>query len=63
MAKRAPTKQQTPKSPVSTTNAEGNEKDDNTSSSSADIATYTLVDDNVKIRGMAAGYREATRTK
>lgn len=44
-------------------NGEGNEKDDNTSSSKADTATYTLQDDNPKIAGMAAGYREATKIK
>ena len=43
-------------------NAEGNEKTDNSTSSAADIAGYKLTDDNVKVRGMAAGYREATRT-
>lgn len=44
-------------------NAEGNEKDDNTSSTKADLATYALTDDNAKIAGLAAGYREATKTK
>ena len=47
-------------------NGEGNEKLDNTSSSISDLQGYKLNDPadagNVKIRGMAAGYREATRT-
>lgn len=42
------------------TNAEtsgaGNEKDDNTSSTLADLATYTTQDDNPKIAGLAKGY-------
>ena len=63
MAKRVPTPQQTPSKPVSTTNAEGNEKDDNTSSSISDLQGYTIADPNTKIAGLAAGYREATRTK
>lgn len=44
-------------------NGEGNEKDDNTSSTKADLATYSLQDDNPKIAGLAAGQREATKTK
>lgn len=44
-------------------NAEGNEKDDLTSSTTADVATYSIHDDNPKIAGMAAGYREQTKTK
>lgn len=44
-------------------NSEGNEKTDNTSSTVADLATYTLQDDNAKVAGLAAGYREATKTK
>lgn len=39
-------------------NAEGNEKDDNTSTTKADLATYSLQDDNPKIAGMANGYRQ-----
>lgn len=39
-------------------NGEGNEKDDNTSSTLADVATYSLQDDNPKIAGMANGYRQ-----
>lgn len=39
-------------------NGEGNEKDDNTSSSLADIATYSLHDDNAKVAGLANGYRQ-----
>ena len=66
MAKRTVTPQQTTTSPVSTTNGEGNEKLDNSSSTLGDIQGYKLNDPadagNVKIRGMAAGYREATRT-
>ena len=37
-------------------NAEGNEKDDNTSSTLGDLATYTTQDDNPKIAGLAKGY-------
>lgn len=37
-------------------NGEGNEKDDNTSSSAADIASYKTTDDNPKIAGLAKGY-------
>lgn len=44
-------------------NGEGNEKTDNSSSTVTDLQTYTLTDPDVKIRGLAAGYREATRTK
>ena len=40
-------------------NGEGNEKDDNTSSTKAEIATYTTRDDNPKIAGFANGYRQA----
>ncbi len=63
MAKRVPTAQQTTTKPVSTTNGEGNEKTDNTSSSVSDIQGYTLADPNAKIAGMAQGYAQATRTK
>lgn len=37
-------------------NGEGNEKLDNTSSTLAEIATYTVHDDNPKIAGLAKGY-------
>lgn len=67
MAKRTADSQQNPTKVVSTTNGEGNEKTDNTSSSISDIQGYKLNDvadaGNVKIRGMAAGYRDATLTK
>lgn len=36
-------------------NGEGNEKDDNTSSTIAEVATYTNLDPNPKIAGMVAG--------
>ncbi len=38
-------------------NGEGNEKVDNTTSTLADIATYSLQDNNPKVAGMANGYR------
>lgn len=47
----------------SETNGEGNEKVDNSSSTVTDIQGYSITDSNPKIAGMAAGYREATRTK
>jgi hypothetical protein len=36
-------------------NGEGNEKDDNTSTTKADLATYTVQDDNPKVAGLAKG--------
>lgn len=44
-------------------NGEGNEKDDLSSSTTADVATYSSQDANPKIAGMAAGYREQTKTR
>ena len=41
----------------------GPEKDDNTTSTISDIQSYSTQDDNAKIAGLAAGYREATKTK
>ena len=67
MAKRTVTPQQTPSKSSSTTNGEGNEKADNSSTSIADLQALSVNDvadaGNPKIRGPAAGYREATRTK
>lgn len=37
-------------------NGEGPEKDDNTTSSLADVATYSTQDNNPKVAGMAKGY-------
>ena len=48
-------------------NGEGNEKLDGTSTSISDLQALSVNDPtdagNPKIRGLAAGYREATRTK
>jgi len=63
MAKKTVTPQQAPKSPVSTTNGEGNEKLDGTSSSLSDIQGYSTADPDPKIAGMANGYAQTTRTK
>jgi hypothetical protein len=38
-------------------NGEGPEKDDGTSSSLADLATYVTSDDNAKVAGLAKGYK------
>lgn len=35
---------------------EGNEKDDNTSTTKSDLATYSVQDLNPKIAGLAKGY-------
>jgi hypothetical protein len=40
---------------ASEVNGEGNEKDDGTSSTLADIATWTSQDDNPKIAGLVKG--------
>lgn len=39
-------------------NGEGNEKDDNTSTTTVDLPTYPLTDDNPKIAGLANGWRQ-----
>jgi hypothetical protein len=44
-------------------NGEGNEKDDNTSTTISDLPTYSLNDSNPKIAGLANGYLQAIRTK
>jgi hypothetical protein len=44
-------------------NAEGNEKTDSASTTKAELASLTLSDDNPKLAGLAAGQREASKTK
>lgn len=41
-------------------NAEGNEKSDNTSTTSGELTTSTLTDDNFKVAGLSNGKRMAT---
>lgn len=60
MAKRQPKTEQSKGSDV---NGEGNEKDDNTSSSVSDLQGYSVKDFNPKIAGLANGYAQKTRTK